>query len=238
MIPNRLPAVSVSPGLLFTPLRRIATPKGEVRHGLRASDAGFAGFGEVYFTEVLPGAVKGWKRHRLMTLNLVVVCGTVRFIVHDGAQPARRIASYVISAEGAAPYGRLTVPPGLWMGFQGLGQGRNLLMNLASHEHDPTEAESCELEVFADAIPISAQIAPATSQVAPATAQDAPSTAQVTPATAQVTPATAQGAPAAVRATPAAVQPASLAAQPARSTAQATQATVQAAPAAAKPAHA
>jgi len=159
MIPSPLFA-----GLLFTPLRRIPTLKGEVRHALRASDAGFAGFGEAYFTEVLPGAIKGWKRHRRMTLNLVVVSGTVRFIIHDGAGSGW--AAYVISAEDAAPYGRLTVPPGLWMAFQGVGRGHNLLMNLASHEHDPTEAESCALEAFADALP-------ATWQDAPATAQDA-----------------------------------------------------------------
>jgi dTDP-4-dehydrorhamnose 3,5-epimerase len=152
---------------------------------LRASDAGFAGFGEAYFTEVLPGAVKGWKRHRLMTLNLVVVSGTVRFIVHDGAQPERRVTAYVISAEHAGHYGRLTVPPGLWMGFQGLGHGYNLLMNLASHEHDPTEAENCELEVFADAIPVAAKIAPAPSQFEPATTHAAPTTAQATPAAVQ-----------------------------------------------------
>jgi dTDP-4-dehydrorhamnose 3,5-epimerase len=160
-------------GLLFTPLRRIPTSKGEVRHALRASDAGFAGFGEAYFTEVLPGAIKGWKRHRVMTLNLVVVVGTIRFTIHDGAGSGRRRAEYVISAEDTAPYGRLTVPPGLWMAFQGVGRGHNLLMNLASHEHDPTEAESCALDAFADALPATAQDAPAAAQDAPATAQDA-----------------------------------------------------------------
>ena len=133
------------PGLLFTPLRRIATPKGEVRHALRAGDAGFAGFGEVYFTEVLAGETKGWKRHRRMTMNLVVVCGTVRFIVRDdtGAR-----AVHDLSVGGVAPYGRLTVPPGLWMAFHGLGTVSNLLMNVASLPHDPDEADTVAVEVF------------------------------------------------------------------------------------------
>src|ERR1700722_14141662 len=144
-------------GLLFPPLRRIPTEKGEVRHGLRAGDTGFAGFGEAYFTEVLPGAIKGWKRHHVMTLNLVVVSGTVRFIVHDGPGQSDKCRNFVISAEREAPYGRLTVPPGLWMAFQGVGRGHNLLMNVASHQHDPTETESCALEVFADAILATAQ---------------------------------------------------------------------------------
>jgi dTDP-4-dehydrorhamnose 3,5-epimerase len=159
--------------LVFTPLRRVATAKGEVRHGLRASDTGFAGFGEVYFTEILPGAIKGWRRHNRATLNLVVVSGTVRFVVHDGA--GSWWAAYVISAEDAAPYGRLTVPPGLWMAVQGVGRSHNLLMNLASHAHDATEAEYCELAVFADALA-------ATTRDAPPAARDAPTTARYVPA--------------------------------------------------------
>lgn len=135
--------------LLLTPLRRIPTPKGEVRHGVRASDAGFAGFGEAYFTEVSPGETKGWKRHSRMTMNLIVVAGTVRFIIYDGCQ---EVVEHVLSAEGRAPYARLTVPPGWWMAFQGLGSAHNLLMNLASHEHDPAEAENRDLNAFGDAL--------------------------------------------------------------------------------------
>jgi dTDP-4-dehydrorhamnose 3,5-epimerase len=136
--------------VLYTPLRRIPTSQGEVRHGLKASDPGFAGFGEVYFSEVIGGKIKGWKRHRRMTMNLVVVLGTVRFILHDGAETRR---DYVVSAEEEARYGRLTVPPGLWMAFQGIGSGCNLLMNLANCAHDPDEAETCRLDGFARHLP-------------------------------------------------------------------------------------
>jgi dTDP-4-dehydrorhamnose 3,5-epimerase len=136
----------------YTPLRRIPSPQGEVRHGLKASDAGFAGFGEAYFSEVLGGTVKGWKRHRRMIMNLVVVTGTVRFILHDGADGCH---DYVLSGEGDERYGRLTVPSGLWMAFQGTGRGSNLLMNVASCEHDPEEAESCPLDRFPHHLPVS-----------------------------------------------------------------------------------
>ena len=89
--------------VLYTPLRRIQTSQGEVRHALKVTDQGFAGFGEVYFSEVIGGKIKGWKRHRRMTMNLVVVIGTVRFILHDGAELRRH---YVMSAEDDARYGR------------------------------------------------------------------------------------------------------------------------------------
>ena len=39
---------------------------------MKCVDPGFEGFGEVYFSSVLQGLVKAWKRHSRMTLNLDV----------------------------------------------------------------------------------------------------------------------------------------------------------------------
>jgi len=131
---------------VFTPLRRIPTPGGDVRHALKQSEASFAGFGEAYFSSVEQGAVKGWKRHRRMTLNLIVPVGGVRFVVADEATGETR--SWQLSPDRAEQYGRLTVPPGLWVAFGGVGPGLNLLLNIASIEHDPAEAEGRPLEAF------------------------------------------------------------------------------------------
>ena len=63
-------------GVCFQPLKIIDTPGGPVLHMLRPDSplrpgAGTADgelhLGEVYFSEVLPGAVKAWKRHRRQT---------------------------------------------------------------------------------------------------------------------------------------------------------------------------
>ena len=51
------------------------------------------------------------------------------------------VMEVVLSREN---YRRLTVPPGLWMGFQGMGRGLNLLLNIADIPHDPTECEGLE----------------------------------------------------------------------------------------------
>jgi dTDP-4-dehydrorhamnose 3,5-epimerase len=118
-----------------------------VRHGLKAGDAEFAGFGEAYFSSVDQGAVKGWKRHNRMTLNLIVVLGEVRFIVLDETSGERW--AFQPGPDGSDGYGRLTVPPGLWMAFGGAGPGQNLLLNLASIEHDPAEADARPLDEFA-----------------------------------------------------------------------------------------
>ena len=132
-------------GPLLTPLRRIATPLGPVLHGMKAVDPGFDGFGEAYFSIVNPGAVKGWKRHARMVLNLIVCSGTIRFYLRrdDWA------GSVALSPDADDTHARLTVPPGFWMAFEGVGDATNMVLNVASIGHDPTEAETSALDRFA-----------------------------------------------------------------------------------------
>lgn len=133
-------------GVIITPLRRIATPKGDVFHAMKATDEGYAGFGEVYFSEVFGGDIKGWKRHNRMTLNIVVVRGTIKFTVYDSRPASATNGCYrqiVLSPDGL--YARLTVAPGLWMAFEGVDAGVSLLMDVIPQPHDPAEADRKEL---------------------------------------------------------------------------------------------
>ena len=125
-------------GLIITPLKIISTEKGSVRHGLKKSDPGYLGFGEAYFSEVARGEVKGWKKHTLMNMNLVIVSGAIRFVIYDDRETSKTQNSFFEIVLSLSNYQRLTVPAGLWMAFQGVSDS-NLLMNLASIEHDPTE---------------------------------------------------------------------------------------------------
>lgn len=123
-------------GAIFaTPLDRIALAEGDVLHAMKRSDRGFAGFGEAYFSIVNHGAVKAWKRHLRMTLNLVVPVGEVQFVFADGA------GAFRAERIGEGRYRRLTVPPGVWFGFKGLAAPWSLLMNVADIAHDPLEVE-------------------------------------------------------------------------------------------------
>ena len=74
--------------ILVTPLKKIPTLGGDVMHALRASDNGFNGFGESYFSWIEEGAIKAWKFHKSMTLNLVVPLGEVRFVFNLPEQNA------------------------------------------------------------------------------------------------------------------------------------------------------
>jgi dTDP-4-dehydrorhamnose 3,5-epimerase len=126
--------------ILITPLARIATAGGDVLHAMKQSDVGYTGFGEAYFSWVDDGAVKAWKRHTQMTMNIVVPVGQVRFVFClDGVDVFR------VEELGVDRYARLTVPPGIWFGFQGFAEPQSLLLNIANIPHDPNEVERLAL---------------------------------------------------------------------------------------------
>lgn len=133
-------------GVIRTPLRRIATPGGDVLHGMKQSDKGFAGFGEAYFSRVGQGQVKGWKRHSQMTLNFVVASGQIRVGVREDA--AGETQYFLLGPETPESHARLTIGAGVWVAFGGLAPGESVLLNLASIEHDPTESKTLPLETF------------------------------------------------------------------------------------------
>jgi len=82
-----------------------------------------------------------------MTLNLVCIGGAIRFVLYDdrpGSKTPRLFQEVTLSQENN--YARLTVPPGVWMGFEGVSAGESLLVNVADMLHDPTEQENVPME--------------------------------------------------------------------------------------------
>jgi len=117
--------------------------KGAVYHGLKQSEESYSGFGEVYFSFVKKGEVKGWKQHTRMIMNLVVPVGRVRFYVCSNLKEPK--ISYEIGPDN---YNRLTVTPGQWVAFEGMGSTENLVVNIASIEHEPQEANTASLDEY------------------------------------------------------------------------------------------
>ncbi len=122
--------------IIVTPVGRIATTSGDVLHIMKKDDVGSVGFGEVYFSWINTGAVKAWKRHTRMTMNVVVPVGQVRFVFY-----VNDVSGFRVEEIGENNYARITVPPGIWFGFQNLAESKSLLLNLASIPHEPTEVD-------------------------------------------------------------------------------------------------
>ncbi len=130
--------------VVITHLDVIDTPGGNVMHAMKETSVGYAGFGEAYFSWVDEGAIKAWKRHKNMTLNLVAPVGEIKFVLFDDRDVSNtRFQEIIISRKN---YCRLTVPPMVWMGFQGLSNDGSMLLNIANIEHDASEVDRLEID--------------------------------------------------------------------------------------------
>lgn len=128
-------------GVLVLPLRRIPDARGEVLHMLRRTDPHFERFGEIYFSVVEPGVVKGWHLHTKMTLNYAVPIGQIRLVLYDARAGSPTRGEVQEIELGPERYSLVRVPPGVWNGFLGLGAARSLVANCATEPHDPAEIQ-------------------------------------------------------------------------------------------------
>lgn len=133
-------------GVSLHPLKQISVPKGDLWHAFKVTDEGFVGFGEAYFTQIKPHEVKGWKRHNRYVLNLVVVSGTIKFIIYDDREDSITNGQFQeITLTPNGNYQRLTIAPGLWMAFAGADEDTSMLMDFIPEVHDPSEGDRKEL---------------------------------------------------------------------------------------------
>ncbi len=112
---------------------------GSVMHGLKNSDEGFNKFGEVYFSSIKENSIRAWKLHKKMTLNLIVPIGRVLFCFFDDRDSSFTKNEFYKILLSRDPYVRLTVPPGIWFGFKGIGKYDNIICNVSDIIHDPNE---------------------------------------------------------------------------------------------------
>jgi dTDP-4-dehydrorhamnose 3,5-epimerase len=134
---------SVIDGVTVTGLKEIRDQRGAVLHMLRADSPDFNGFGECYFSEVLPGAVKAWKRHKLQTQMIAVPVGRVLMAIYDNREGSSTKGELqVIELGRPDAYFCIRIPPGVWYGFQCIAAVPTLLVNCCDLPHDPTEGES------------------------------------------------------------------------------------------------
>lgn len=126
-------------GVRITPLRRIPDERGAIFHMLRADAEGFERFGEIYFSQVYPEAIKGWHLHRRMTLNYAVPIGMVKLVCYDDRAGSPTRGNLLELFIGELNYQLVTIPPLVWNGFKGIGTIPAIVANCATEVHDPDE---------------------------------------------------------------------------------------------------
>lgn len=126
-------------GVKIKPLTRIPDERGTILHMMRCDDPDFEQFGEIYFSTVYPGVVKGWHAHQRMTLNYAVISGMIKLVLYDDREDSPTRGELQEIFMGEDNYVRVTIPPRIWNGFKGIGVKPAIVANCATLPHDPEE---------------------------------------------------------------------------------------------------
>jgi dTDP-4-dehydrorhamnose 3,5-epimerase len=137
-------------GVIIQPLRRIPDERGTVSHMIRRTDPHFKEFGEIYFSSIYQGAVKGWHLHQLMTLNYACIVGRIKLVLFDDREGSQTRGELMEIFLGPDNYSLVVVPPLLWNGFKGMAP-ESIVANCATHAHDPTHSK--RLDPYQNHIP-------------------------------------------------------------------------------------
>ncbi len=128
-------------GVSIIPLKTFLDERGVVRHMIRSTDPHFSQFGEIYFSAIFPGAIKGWHVHRKMELNYAVVSGNIKLVLYDAREGSPTHGELQEIFMGEDNYVLAKVPPHVVNGFKAVGNEKAIVANCASIPHDPDEIE-------------------------------------------------------------------------------------------------
>ena len=122
--------------IIIKPLKKFNLEEGDVLHALKASEDEFHGFEDAYISTIKKNKIKAWKRHLLLTMNLIIPIGRVQFNFYDDE---KNLLKNIIVGEDN--YCRITVPPMIWFGFKGLSTHTSYILNISDERHNPSEVE-------------------------------------------------------------------------------------------------
>jgi dTDP-4-dehydrorhamnose 3,5-epimerase len=138
-------------GVQVVPLTRIPDERGTIMHMLKRTDRHFQAFGEIYFSTVYRGVVKGWHRHREMTLNYACVFGRIKLVLYDDREGSATRRELMELFLGPDDYSLVVIPPAIWNGFKGMSDPYAIVANCSTEPHDPSR--SVRLDPFENHIP-------------------------------------------------------------------------------------
>ena len=138
-------------GVSVVPLRRIPDERGTIYHMLKRTDPHFKGFGEIHFSTIYQGVVKGWHLHHNMTLQYACIFGRVKLVIYDERESSSTKGELMELFLGPDNYSLVVIPPGLWNGFKGMARDYSIVADCIDIPHE--EADSERMDPFENHIP-------------------------------------------------------------------------------------
>ena len=116
-------------GVQIKRLKVVADERGRLMEILRADDAFFEGFGQVYMTTAYPGVVKGWHYHKRQSDNMAVVKGMMKIVLYDGREDSPTRGEVDVFFAGEHNPILVHIPPYVYHGFKCISPEEAVVVN-------------------------------------------------------------------------------------------------------------
>jgi dTDP-4-dehydrorhamnose 3,5-epimerase len=126
-------------GVIIKYLKKIPDDRGTILKMQESCDKEFKGFGEMYFSTIYPGVVKGWHLHKKAILNYVVVKGMIKLVLFDFREGSKTKGELMELYIGDENYCLVQIPAGIWNGFKGIGTEMAIVADLITVTHEKDE---------------------------------------------------------------------------------------------------
>lgn len=126
-------------GVVIKPLKRIPDDRGTIMKMQEACDAEFKGFGEIYFSTIYPGVVKGWHLHKNAILNYTVIKGMIKLVLFDDREKSPTKGELQEIYLGDYNYCLVQIPSDVWNGFTCVGNSEAIVADLITVVHKDDE---------------------------------------------------------------------------------------------------
>ena len=141
-------------GVQMKPLKVIPDDRGRLMEILRADDALFERFGQVYVTTAKPGVVKAWHYHKLQADHWVCLIGKARVGLYDPRPDSATrglINEFIMTPE--EPF-LLKIPIFVYHGFKGMAVDREtMIMNVPTVPYNYQTPDEYRADPYDPAIP-------------------------------------------------------------------------------------
>ncbi len=134
-------------------LKVIPDQRGRLMEMLRADEAIFAGFGQVYLTTTLPGVVKAWHLHKQQTDQVVCVAGMIQLALYDDRRDSPTWGQINQFFLGVNRPLLVRIPPFVYHGWKCVSLEEALIVNTVTRPYNPSQPDEFRLDPHQSFIP-------------------------------------------------------------------------------------
>ena len=127
-------------GVKIKEFQDIMTPQGGVQHMLKLGDGFFQSFGEMYFSIINPGVIKGWHKQFEQTNIFSCIKGKIRLVLYDKREGSPTFGAFQEIVFGDGERKIVLIPSNITYGWKCISDEPAMIANLATQVHDPAKA--------------------------------------------------------------------------------------------------